>query len=80
MMSKIHQELMEEMRKEADPMWLELRHEFLSQQVCAEPVEVLVSPIPKSTKGICVAPTISGEDIIGETSQCELLVEGDMLP
>jgi len=27
-----------------------------------------------------VAPTTSGEDIIGQTRQCELLVEGDMLP
>jgi len=33
-----------------------------------------------SIKGSCVAPTTSGEDIIGQTSQWELLVEGSMLP
>jgi len=60
MMSKIRQELMEEMRKEAERMQLELRHEFLSQQVCVEPAEALVSPAPKSTKGSCAAPTTSG--------------------
>jgi len=71
---------MEEMRKETDQMQLELQQEFLSQQVYAESVEALVSPSPKSTKGICAAPATSREDIIGQTSQCELLVEGDMLP
>ena len=30
-----------------------MRQEFLSQQVCAEPIEPLVSPTPKSTKGSC---------------------------
>jgi len=80
MTSKIRQELMEEMRKETDRMRLELQQEFLSQQVCVEPVEALVRPAPKSTKGSCAAPTTSGEDIIGQTSQCELLVKGDMLP
>jgi len=71
---------MEEMRKETDRMRLELRQEFLSQQVCAEPIQPLVSPAPKSTKGSCAAPTTSEEDIIGQTRQCELLLEGDMLP
>jgi len=80
MTSKIRQELMEEMRKEADRMQLELRQEFLSQEVYAKPVEALVSLAPKSTKGSCVTPTTSREDIIGQTSQFELLVEGDMLP
>ena len=41
---------------------------------------MLVSPAPKSTKGSCAAPTTSGEDIIGQTRLCELLVEGGMLP
>jgi len=77
MTSKIRQELMEEMRKEADQMRLELRQEFLSQQVYVEPTKALVSPAPKSTKGSCVTPITSGEDIIGQR-QCELLVEGDM--
>jgi len=78
--SKIPQELMEEMRKETEWVRLELRHEFLSQQVYAEPVEAQVSPTPKSTKGSCATPTTSGEDIIGQMSQCELLVEGDIFP
>ena len=80
MTSKIREELMEEMRKETDRMRLELRQGFLSQQVCAEPIQPLVSPAPKSTKGSCAAPTTLGEDIIGQTRQCELLVEGNMLP
>ena len=46
----------------------------------ADPVEALVSLAPKSTKESCAALTTSGDDIIGQTSQCELLVEGDMLP
>ena len=57
MTSKIHQELMEEMRKKVDWLRLELRQKFLSQQVCVEPVQALVSPSPKSTKRSCVAPT-----------------------
>ena len=80
MTSKIRQELMEEMRKKPDRMWLELQQEFLSQQVYVEPVEALVSLAPKSIKGSCVTPTTSGEDITSQTSQCELLVEGGMLP
>ena len=43
-------------------------------------VEALVSPALKSTKESCATLTTSGDDIIGQTSQCELLVEGDMLP
>ena len=61
-------------------MRLELRQEFLSQQVCVEPIQPLVSPDPKSTKGSFAAPTTWGEDIIGQTRQCELLVAGGMLP
>ena len=62
-------------------MWLELRQELLSQQLCVEPsVQALISLAPKSTKGSCATPTTSREDIIGWTRQCELLVEGDMLP
>jgi len=52
-------------------MRLELRQELLSQQLCVEPVvHALVSPAPKSTKRSCAAPTTSGEDVIGQTSQC----------
>jgi len=80
MTSKIREELMEEMRKEIDRIRLELRQEFLSQQVCVEPIQPLVSPAPKSTKGSCASPTTSGEDIIGQTRQCGLLIEGGMLP
>ena len=68
------------MRKEAERMRLELRQEFLSQQVGAQPTEALVSLALKSTKGSCATPTTSGDDIIGQMSQCELLVEDDMLP
>jgi len=71
---------MKVMRKKAYRMRLELQEEFLLQQVYAEPVEALVSPTPKSTKGSCTTPTTSGEDIIGQTSQCKLLVEGNMFP
>ena len=53
MKSKLREEIMEEMRKETDLMWLEMkkendrmRQEFLSQQFCVEPIEPLVSPIP----------------------------------
>jgi len=69
---------MEEMRKETEQVRLELQQEFLSQQGCVELLEAHVSLAPKSTKGSCVAPTTLGEDIIGQTSQCELLVEGGM--
>jgi len=72
MKTKIREELMEEMRKETDRM----RQEFLSQELCAEPIQPLVSPTPKSTKGSCVAPITSREDIIGQTRECELLVAG----
>ena len=62
-------------------MRLELRQELLSHQLCVEsPVQVLVSLAPKSIKGSCAAPTTSGEDIICHTRECELVVEGDMLP
>jgi len=58
MMSKIHQELMEEMRKEVDRMRLELRQELLSQQLCVEPtIETLLSSASKSIKGSCATPT-----------------------
>ena len=57
-----------------------MQQEFLSQQVCAEPIQTLVSPAPKRTKGSCAASTTSGEDIIGQTRQHELLVEGNMVP
>jgi len=87
MKTKIHEELMEEMRKETDRMQLEMRkendrmrQEFLSQELCAEPIQPLVSPTPKSTKGICAAPTTSSDDIIGQTKECELLVATDKLP
>ena len=87
MKTKIREELMEEMRKETDRMRLEIRkqndrmqQEFLSQQFCAEPIQPIVSPTPKSIKGSCAAPTTSGVDIIGQTRECELLVAGDKLP
>jgi len=80
MTSKIREELMEEMRKETDWIRLELRQEFLSQQVCAEPIQPPVIPTLKSTMGSCAASTTSGDDIIDQTRKCELLVEGDMLP
>jgi len=87
MKTKIREELMEEMRKETDRMRLEMRkendrmrQEFLLQQLCAELIQPLVSPTPKSTKGSCATPTTSEEDIIGRTKQCELLVTGDKLP
>ena len=70
MKTKIREELMEEMRKETDRM----RQEFLSQELCAEPIQPLVSPTPKSTKESCATPTTSGDDIIGQTRECELLV------
>jgi len=40
----------------------------------------LLIPLPRAQREVVSAPTTSGEDVIGETSQCELLVEGDMLP
>ena len=49
MKTKIHEELLEEMRKETDRMRLEIRkendrmrQEFLSQQLCAEPFNPLL--------------------------------------
>jgi len=67
MKTKIREELMEEMRKETDRMRLEMRkendrmlQEFLSQQLCVEPIQPLVSLTPKSTKGSCATPTTSG--------------------
>jgi len=87
MKTKIREELMEEMRKETGRMRLEMRKEndrmrqvFLSQQLCVEPIQPLVSPTPKSTKGSCAAPTTSGDDIIGKTRECKLLVAGNKLP
>jgi len=78
---------MEEMRKETDLMRLEMRkendqmrQEFLSQQLCAKPIEPLVSLTPNRTKGSCAAPPTSGDDIIGQTKDCELLVVGGKLP
>ena len=69
------------MRKETERMKLELQQKLLSQQLGAEaPIQMLVSPTAKSTKGSCAAPSPSGDDIIGQTRQCELLVEGDMIP
>ena len=81
MRNKLRQELMEEMIKEIERMRLELRQEILLQQLCDGPsVQVLVSPAPKSTKGSCETLTTSGEDIIGRTKECELLVEGSKDP
>jgi len=87
MKTKIREELMEEMRKETDLMRLEMRkendrmrQEFLLQQLCAEPIEPLVSPTPKSIKGSCASPPTSGDDIIEQTKDCELLVVGGKLP
>jgi len=71
---------MEEIIKEIEWVRLELRQEFLLQQVCVEPLEAHVSPAPKSTKGSFVALTTSGEDIIGQMSQYELLVEDEFFP
>jgi len=86
MKTKIREELMEEMRKETDLMRLEMtkendrmQQEFLLQQLCVEPIQPLVSPTPKSTKGSCGAPTTSGDDIIGQMRECELLVKGGKL-
>jgi len=87
MKTKIREELMEKMRKKTDRMRLEMRkendrmrQEFLSQQLCAEPIQPLISPTPKSTKGSCPTPTTSGDDIIGQTRECELLVATGKLP
>jgi len=87
MKTKIREELMEEMRKETDLMWLEMRkendrmrQEFLSQQLCVEPIEPLVNPTPNSKKGSCATPTTLGDDIIGQKKECELLVAADKLP
>ena len=84
---KIREELMEEMGKETDRMRLEMRKEndrmrqdFLSQQLCAEPIQPLVRPTPKSIKGSYATPTTSREDMIGKTRECELLVACDKLP
>jgi len=38
-----------------------------------------VAPTLKSTEGICATPTTSG-DVIGQISQCELLLEDDLIP
>jgi len=57
-----------------------MRQEFLSQQLCVEPIEPLVSPTSKSTKGSCAAPPTLGDDINGQTKDCELLVVGGKLP
>jgi len=87
MKTKIREELMEVMRKETDLMRLEMKkendrmqQEFLSQQLSAEQIQPFVSPTPKNTKGSCAAPTTSGNDIIGQTKDCELLVVGGKLP
>ena len=40
------------MRKKIEQMRLELRQEFLSQQVCVEPAEALVSPAPRAQRGV----------------------------
>ena len=78
--NRLREELMEEMRKETERMNGELRQE-LSQQLCGElPIQTLVSPAPKSTKGSCAVPTTSGDDMMGQTRQCELLVDGGMIP
>ncbi|KAK7327227.1 hypothetical protein VNO80_31592 [Phaseolus coccineus] len=80
MEQRLRKELMDEMRRETEKMRLELRQE-ISQQLCAEqPIQTLLSPAPKSIKGSCAAPTASGDDIIGQTRQCELLVEGGIIP
>ena len=70
------------MRKEIERVQLKLEEkngllwqEFLSQQLCAEP---LVSLTPKSTKGSCAGPTKSRGGVIGHISKCELLIEGDI--
>jgi len=52
MTTKIREELMEEMRKEIDRMRLELRQEFLSQQVCAELIQPFFSPLPRAQSGV----------------------------
>ena len=57
-----------------------MRQEFLSQQLCVEPIQPLISPTPKSTKGSCATPTTSGDDIIGQTRESELLVVSGKLP
>jgi len=87
MKTKIREQLMEEMRKETNRMRLEMRKEndrmrqqFLSQQLCVELIQPLISLTPKSTKGSCATPTTSGDGIIGKTRECELLVVADKLP
>jgi len=39
----------------------------------------LVAPTLRSTNGSCTAPTTSG-DVISQISQCELLLEDDIIP
>jgi len=85
MVSKMRQDLMEDVRQklkqESEQIRLKfeennrlLQQEFLSQQFCAEP---LVAPTLRNTKGSCATPTTS-KDVIGEISQCELLIESDI--
>jgi len=59
MKTKIHEELMEEMRKENDLMRLEMRkendrmrQEFLSQQLCVELIEPMLVPLPRAQMGV----------------------------
>jgi len=64
-----------EVRKENDLM----RQEFLSQQLCVETIKPLISPTLKSTKGSCATLTTSGDDITGQTRECELLLASGKL-
>ena len=53
---------------------------FALVKVGGELLESHVSTAPKSTKRSCATPTTSEGDVIGQISQCELLIEGDIFP
>jgi len=68
------EDLSQKMQQESEQMQIEfeeknwlLRREFLSQQLCVEP---LMTPTLRSTKGSYAIPTTS-MDFIGQISQCE---------
>jgi len=50
------------------------------QQHCAQSLEPHVSPAPKNTKWSCATFITLGRDVIGQMSQCELLIEGAIFP
>jgi len=66
----------EQMRLEFEEKNRLLWQDFLSQQLHVEP---FVAPTLRSTKGSCAAATTS-RDVIGQISQCELLIEDAIIP